>query len=358
MFNCNFFNIMAGRRAIISSNDKQRIYDAFLRGEDYLRLAEQINIKRQTAYGIVRRAESREGTVALQRGGQRPCKIDDEMKEVLREIVIDHPAFTLHQINSELQRRLPDKPQISRTTIADLLEACLIFTKNLETAPAERNSESTKQARQAYAQWFFNEGVQKELIFIDEAGVNLHVKRTRGRAPNAQRAVRTVNGRRGPNFTICFGVSNQRGLVHHIYFEGGMKAEKFVRFLEDVSRIVGNVPATFLFDNARSHVRATKPVEENGPSLLPQHSVKHLPPYSPMLSCVEHAISAYKAELKKTLEESRPLLLQMSHQERMVNLAQQSEAAVHVITANKCANWFRRTQTFLPACLNNEDIVM
>lgn len=349
---------MPGQRAVIPANDKQRIYDAFIRGEDYLHLAEQLNIKRQTAYSIVRRAESRDGTVALQRGGQRPSKVDDEMRGILRDIVLDHPAFTLQQINTELQRRLPGKPHISRTTLADLLEACLIFIKKLETAPEERNRFSTKQERREYAQWLLNEGVQKELIFIDEAGVNLHVKRTRGRAPSGQRAVRTVNGRRGPNFTICFAVSNQRGLMHHIYFEGGMTAEKFVRFLEDVSRAVGNVAATFLFDNARSHAHATNPVGENGPNLLPQHAVKHLPPYSPMLSCVEHAISAFKAELKKTLEESRPILLEMSHQQRMVNLAQQSEMAVHVITPDKCANWFQKTQAFLPACLSFEDILM
>ena len=73
---------MAGRRAIIGENDKQRIYDSFLRGEDYLSFAQQLNVKRQTAYAIVRRAESRDGAVALQRGGQRPCKMDDEMKRV------------------------------------------------------------------------------------------------------------------------------------------------------------------------------------------------------------------------------------------------------------------------------------
>lgn len=77
-----------------------------------------------------------------------------------------------------------------------------------------------------------------------------------------------------------------------------------------------------------------------------------------MLNCVEHAISAFKAELRKTLEESRPNLLELTHEQRIVSLAQQSEMAVHVITADKCASWFRRTQTFLPAALAMEDIMM
>lgn len=93
---------MAGRKAVIPTNDKQRIYDAFVRGEDYLHFADQLNIKRQTAYFIVRRAESRDGTNALfTRWCQRSSKADDEMKVILRLlhscIVLDHPAYKLQQ---------------------------------------------------------------------------------------------------------------------------------------------------------------------------------------------------------------------------------------------------------------------
>lgn len=217
---------MAGRRAVIGDEDKNRIYAAFNRGEDYLHFAEQLGIKRQTAYAIVRRAEGRDGVVSLQRGGQRPSRVDDEMKATVRDVVIEHPAFTLNQINAELRRRLPDRPQISRTTLADTLEACLIFVKKLEDAPVERNSLRTKELRRDYAQWLLHHGIEHELVFIDEAGVNLHTKRTRGRAPEGQRAIRTVNGRRGPNFTICFAISNQRGLLHHVYMQGGMTGEQ------------------------------------------------------------------------------------------------------------------------------------
>ena len=51
----------------------------------------------------------------------------------------------------------------------------------MEDAPQERNSQATKELRRDYAQWLLREGVAHELIFIDEAGVNLHTKRTRGK---------------------------------------------------------------------------------------------------------------------------------------------------------------------------------
>ena len=137
MHPCKLINrtVMALRRAVIRAEDKQRIYDAFNRSEDYLQFAEQMGIKRQTAYAIVRRTESRDGAVALQRGGQRRTRIDEELTAAARDIVLEHPAFTLNQINHELRQRMPHKPQISRTTLAGMLEASLISVKKWKMLP-------------------------------------------------------------------------------------------------------------------------------------------------------------------------------------------------------------------------------
>lgn len=40
-----------------------------------------------------------------------------------------------------------------------------------------------KDLREEYAEWFLNFGLQQEVIFIDEAGINLRTRRTRVRAP-------------------------------------------------------------------------------------------------------------------------------------------------------------------------------
>ena len=138
---------------------------------------------------------------------------------------------------------MPHKPEISRTTLANMIEACLITVNKLEDALPKTNSRSTKELQCDYALWILNEGIEEEPIFIDEAGVNLHAKKhevrsiflslvcffyeykcflyshdtsvciyfTPGGAPTGQRAVPTVNGRRGLNFIICFAVSNWRG---------------------------------------------------------------------------------------------------------------------------------------------------
>ena len=46
------------------------------------------------------------------------------------------------------------------------------------------------------------EGVNQNLVFVDEAGFNLYIRRTRGRASIGQRAVRQMAGSRGKNLNI------------------------------------------------------------------------------------------------------------------------------------------------------------
>ena len=64
----------------ISDADKRRIYDSYLRGDDYLETALLLGIKRTTAYNIVKRANENDGQVAKPRGGRRRNKVSDEMR--------------------------------------------------------------------------------------------------------------------------------------------------------------------------------------------------------------------------------------------------------------------------------------
>ena len=48
----------------ISENDKQRLFEAYQQGEDYIQLAKLLNIMGTTAYHIIKRAETNGGAVA------------------------------------------------------------------------------------------------------------------------------------------------------------------------------------------------------------------------------------------------------------------------------------------------------
>ncbi|GFN81978.1 Tc1 transposase-like protein [Plakobranchus ocellatus] len=142
------------------------------------------------------------------------------MRAVVRAVVEEHPDFTIRNIKRELRTRLPQSPAISQTTISGILDGLLVTTKKLEDASAERNLDRTKQQRHAYATWLMHEVQETESIFMDEAGINIWTKRTRGRAVRGRRAVCVVQGRRGANLTMTFAVSNVGGLIYHELTEG------------------------------------------------------------------------------------------------------------------------------------------
>ena len=98
------------------------------------------------------------------------------IRAVIRAVVEDHPDFTIGKINRQLRTRLPQSSAVSQTIISCILDGLLITTKKLEDAPAERNSDRTKQPRHAFATWLMHEVQETEFIFIDEAGMNIWMK--------------------------------------------------------------------------------------------------------------------------------------------------------------------------------------
>ena len=243
---------------------------------------------------------------------------------------------------------------MSRTALSNILDGLLITTKKLEDAPAERNSERTKKQRHQFATWLMHHVHGTEFIYIDEAGINLWMKRTRGRAVRGTRAVRVVQGRRGTNFTMTFAVSNISGLVHHELSEGGMAGERFVHFLflQTVYTNHRANAAVFIVDNAAAHRPAANV------QLPDDYGLCFLPPYSPFLNICENAFAIWKTEIKTTLAEVRHELLTQPHQQRMATLAQLAEQGINVVTAQKMQAAFRGMQRYLPACFGREDIFM
>ena len=331
--------------------------------QDYLQIAEVLGIKRTTAWAIVQRY-LRDGAVVRPRGGRRDAvqKVDDEMTDTLVEIVGLFPAFTLRQINTELQTRLPNKPRIGLSTVCKVLDAQLITTKKLEDAPAERNSDATKTSRYEYAQWMLQYGVNRNLVFVDEAGFNLYTRRTRGRAARGQRAVRQAAGNRGRNLNIIMAISPAIGVVYHEQHHGSVNADIFQVFLDNLGIVIGDeFEVDVVMDNA--------PVHRNCEMVNPHHRVHKLPPYSPMLNPIEFAFSSLKAGVKRLLAERMNAIIdraaaaaagqtltayRMEHLQRCVTIVVEDDEIDDV----KCTNWHRHTLRYMPACLAMDDILM
>ena len=127
--------------------------------EDYLLVADTFGVYRSTARGIVARY-IREGRIRERpRGGRNNVRVDVEMRDCLEEIIKESCLLTLTQINHELRRTLPVKPEIHDRTVSRTLDGMLFRVKLVRPLPADRNRPDVLNKRIDYATWFMNYAV-------------------------------------------------------------------------------------------------------------------------------------------------------------------------------------------------------
>lgn len=351
--------MLRGPYNTVSSVDRARLVKAFTDGQDWHLLAIQLGIKPKTAYCVIQNFQRHGRINTLHRGGNRPKALDEQMLNCVVDFVGLKPTATLEEMRVKLQEMFPDRPPVSLTTISRALDGQLITLKDVRTVPINWNQEDVKYERKLYTEWLLSLGIEENLIFCDEFGVNMWTARTKGRAVVGERAVRVVEGQRGNNLTICLAISPQWGLLNWKFVMGGFTREAFGEFVSELEALVPS-PFILICDNARPHGDEDEGME-------PQHHLHFLPRYSPFLNCAERAGSAMKSVVKKRL--SDPLVQaeirnhNLAHQlnqtlqgYRLNILRREMIAALQQITQAKCQNWFNQSMSYTQRCLEGADI--
>ena len=347
-----------------SDEERRAIIDAHVAGDDYVAVAARLRIKRGTAWSIVARYLRTGEVVCEQRGGAQHHRLDDESKDLLVMCLEDSPQLTLRQLALILQQTWPDKPTVSTTTISRALHGECISMKKVVPQPAERNSERVKEERCNFSAWMMTTGLDRHRIYVDESGFNLHLMRTRGRAPVGDRAVRTVCGSRGRNVTFITAISDRHedGVIYHEMVDGGVGKQRFADFLQSLSTVIGeDEEVTILFDNAPSHQGVEDAV------ILPRtHQLQRLPPYSPFLNPIENVFSVLKAHVKQHMAAHQPVLddrvsaaregMSLEAWRRQI-LFNGISMALQSVTGDQVTAQYRHSNTFLPACAAKENIL-
>ena len=220
---------------------------------------------------------------------------------------------------------------MSISSIANHLKKQLIVTKILYDAP------------------------RRSVSLFYKTGINLWVKRTRGRAKKGERAIRVVAGRRGKNLTMTFAVCPFRGLIFHHLMEGGMTC---VRFEDVILNLCAQnplgpneSPCVLIIDNEPAHNQA------GNINFPPGYSIKYFPTHSPFLNIAENAINMWKSAVKNEMTRARDQLNQEPYDRRMQMVANIAEMLTPAITPVGMTNSFRHTQSYLPRCLDLADIL-
>jgi hypothetical protein len=152
-----------------------------------------------------------------------------------------------------------------------------------------------KAERRDFFEWLMNDGLQRNLVYMDETGFNVWTARTRGRARRGEAAVRIVEGQRGRNLTVILAVSPTLGLVHHAIHERTVRADSIGDFVSELEELLASEePHILLCDNAPAHTNIDDGV--NAPNV-----VRRLPRYSPFLNLTELANADLKAQVKQRM---------------------------------------------------------
>lgn len=166
----------------------------------------------------------------------------------------------------------------------------------------------------------------RDLVFIDESGVDTRLVRRYARAPRGERAVGDVPAGSYERLTIV-GALAAEGLLAPMSSAAAMHTDLFLAYLKQVlipELVVRKPSAVVILDNLKPHkvpaVRAT--LEAAGLRLL------YLPPYSPDFSPIEPAWSKLKTLLRTAAARS------------LAALEAALTAALDAITTADIRGWF------------------
>jgi transposase len=293
--------------------------------------ARTFGIPISTAHFLLKRLEERGTLDSFKRGGARQRVMTPDAIIALSRFVDENPASTLHQLRDRLHS---SKGILTTTqTISKVLTEKIKYTvKLLRAMPLSRNCPATIQSRKEYALHFLSNAPadRRQILWIDECGFNLHIRRKFGRAKIGMRASVTVANNRGTNISVSAAM-NEEGLLYEQLRPGAYNAESFHTFLQNLFQLLstrGQNNCWLVMDNVKFHHCdvVVNCARSHG------HEIIFLPPYSPMLNPIESLFSKWKILI-------RTQGISMTRDQLLAKMA----TARFEITASDCLGWIRET---------------
>ena len=211
--------------------------------------------------------------------------------------------------------------------------------------PERRNNPNTIQVRKEYATSFYalpGQISDTNIIFIDEVGFCISMRASRGRSALGKPAVTVVPQIRTKNISVICAM-NRGGILHYVKKERAINRESFLQFIIDLKAklaetLTGNL--IFVMDNVAFHkcVEVKQALEDGG------DKVRYLPPYSPFLNPIENLFSKWKEMTKR------------ANANCDVELLEAIEEGASLVTASDCEAYVRHMWSYIPRCMNEEEI--
>ncbi|KAA1070844.1 hypothetical protein PGT21_050111 [Puccinia graminis f. sp. tritici] len=276
---------------------------------------------------------------------KRPSKFTDDMKTELLLELDQKSTTTLPEMVKFIQERFGVK--VSTQAISNLIHDIDISWKLVANIPAAWNKTELIEQR---ANFVNRCGLDlgRRVVFIDEAGFDLHSGRAFGYSPSGQPAVLSLVPK--AKQVTLIGALSVDGFDHYELLNAdntkakGVGADEVCLFL---SSLGARLPreSLIIMDNAPTH--QGKRFKEVIGSLETSKSIKieFLPPYSPFLNPIEYSFHSIKSYVQSKQPPNRAALVE------------EIKNAIHeVITPEKSKIYFSHCQRLYQPCADFQQI--
>jgi transposase len=261
------------------------------------------------------------GQLAPKQRPGRPKALKAEQVQVVQELVTTQPDLTLGELCQALQAR--EGVRVSKSTLCRVMKQLELTRKKKSLHPTDKESERVQVLRHDYWDEVRDVAV-KNLIFLDESGVNLGLIRLFAWALRGQRAY-GKQPKRSKSVSIVAALS-LKGVVASANILGAFNGLTFEAFI--ATRLVPKLwkGACVVMDNCSIHKdkdgEIRRLIEEAGAKLV------YLPPYSPDFSPIENFWSKVK------------MILQSIGARSYQALSEAIETAFAQVCKKDIKNWF------------------
>lgn len=327
-------------------------------------------ISRSSAYRFRRQWLSSGGVVRKKRGPAEGSM--SSLKQAHTDFIINYiekfATATIEQIKNELLKEFKDLV-ISKSGLQRHMKThCALSLKRLEKIPAKRNDEDTIRQRRECVETFIADkdmDFERNCVFLDEAGFNLHIVRNRGWSAKGKPAKTIVPTNRGTSITILGAISSAGVIDISLRkptsvtnakkrkFDGkvvkitkGTNTSHYLAYLCNVMDVLdkNKMQGFYLvMDNAPIHGPRGKVV--NDYIVSRGYKCVYLPPYSPFLNPIEEFWSKVKAGIKRSPVDGKDTLTP-----RILESCSK-------VTLSDCRGWIRHSVSFFPRCLAEEQML-
>ena len=297
--------------------------------ESISQLADRFGVSYSFVSRLVKRYEAYSSVEPNPRGGGKPPLLNSQQINILSQLVEEDNDATLQQLSVRLTEKTGIK--VSIPTVCRVLQKLELTRKKKTRHADEAQTERVQKLRREY--WTtIGEVCLKDLVFIDETGVNLAMTRRYARAKKGQRAYSQSPYNRGNNITMIGAISTT-GFLAPFTFEGWTNKEAFLTYVTQVLVPELWVGATVVMDNLPAHKarKVREAIEFVGAK------VKFLSPYSPDFNPIENCWSKLKEFLRST--DAR------TYQELDSSISE----AINLITDKDIIGWFTHCCYYVPS---------